>query len=252
MLINQPFFLKGLAPDLACLFLHGLGGGAYEMRELAERLQVQGLTVQGILYPGHDRPASQMPASTWQEWYAASLEAYQELAQTYAKVDVVGFSTGCLLGLHLAAAYPVQKLVCLCPFFSIYRPAYVPVSVELLAQTIGYLLPTVPRLHFPIRNPQMQQQAKDAAFFPSFNLAAVRSALALIKIVKPELSQVTCPTLIMQTRGDRVVNPQGAQFLYDRLGGETKELQWLERSDHIITLDDEKEQVFAAIAKFLG
>lgn len=222
------------------------------MRELAESLQSQGLTVQGILYPGHDRPAPQMPASTWQEWYEASLGAYQNLAQTYARVDVVGFSTGCLLGLRLAASYPIGQLVCLCPFLSIYRPSYVPVPLELLAQTIGYLLPTVPRLHFPIRNPQMQRQAREVAYFPSFNLAAVRSALDLIQRVKPEIPQVKCPTLIVQTRGDRVVNPAGAQFIYDRLGSDIKELLWLERSDHIITLDYEKDDVFAAVTQFLA
>ncbi|MEO1134538.1 MAG: carboxylesterase, partial [Cyanobacteria bacterium J06639_1] len=98
MLSNQPFLLEAEG-DRACLLMHGLGGGAYEMQQLGTHLHQEGWTVRCSLYPGHDRPAPAMPDSTWEQWYDCVLSEYQTLAATYSEVAVVGFSTGCVLGL---------------------------------------------------------------------------------------------------------------------------------------------------------
>jgi esterase/lipase len=68
MLSNNPFLLEN-SQDHACLLLHGLGGGVYELELLGQYLYQQGLTVQTINYPGHDHPALEMPTSRWEEWY---------------------------------------------------------------------------------------------------------------------------------------------------------------------------------------
>ena len=52
-------------------------------------------------------------------------------------------------------------------------------------------------------------------------------------------------------RSEHTVRPESAQLIYDQLGSKHKEILWLEKSGHIITLDEEREQVFAAVEKFL-
>lgn len=252
VLQNQPFFLTATESHRhACLLLHGLGGGVYEMQLLGDSLHQRGFTVQGIQYPGHDRPAPKMPASTWQDWYGHILESYQQLADTYGQVSIIGFSTGCPLGLHLAAQHPVHKLVLLCPYLSIRRPWYAILPVEALIFSVGYWFEDIPRFRLPIQDPIMQAAAQRVVFYRTFNLKAVRSAIALIDRVKPELPQIQTPTLILQTRQDTVVEPSGAEFLHQQLGSAEKHLHWLENSDHVITLDVERDRVFAAVAGFL-
>jgi carboxylesterase len=95
------------------------------------------------------------------------------------------------------------------------------------------------------------RQAVEEVAFQTFNLAAVRSALELIERVKPLLPQIDEPTLIIQSPKDRVVDPEGARFIYQRLGSKNKKLYWLKQSDHIISLDVEREEVFAQIKEFL-
>lgn len=221
------------------------------MQTLGERLHQQGLTVQGILYPGHDRPGN-MPRSRWQDWYAYSVETYKTLAQTYEQVSLIGFSTGCPLGLNLAAEYPVHRLVMLAPYFRLRSRWYYGLPLEAYVQTLGRLIPDVPRRGLPIFDPIMQRQAVDAAFFQTFNMASVRSAMELIEQVKPKLPTIQNPTLIIQSRLDRVVDPAGASYLYDRLGASEKRLLWLEKSDHIITLDRERETVYQAVGEFMA
>lgn len=252
MLRNRPFIHRSTSTEHACLLLHGLGGGVYELQLLGEYLHHRlGLTVQGISYPGHDRPASRMPASTWQQWYAHIVETYQALAQTYQSVSVIGFSTGCPLGLHLAATHPIEKLVLLCPYLAIRRQWYYLLPLEALIFSLGWLIEDVPRLRLPIRDPAMRSLAEEVMFYKTFNLAAVRSAIELIEQVKTELPQVHAPTLILQAGHDTLVDPAGAEYIYQHLGSRVKTLQWLWESDHIIPLDQEREVVFAQVGKFL-
>lgn len=254
MLQNQPFFWKNLdQSDHACLLLHGLGGGVYEMQPLGQYLhEVHGLTVQAISYPGHDCPAPAMPVSTWQQWYGHIQAAYEALAQDYAAISVIGFSTGGPLGLHLAAAYPLSKLVLLCPYLSLRRRWYYGLPLEAWLFSVGQFIQNLPRGRLPLRDPVMRKLAQEVVFYHSFNLAAVRSAIELIDQVKTELPEITTATLIIQARQDSVVDPAGAEIIYQRLGATHKQLHWLSQSDHIIPLDLERDQVFTRVGKFLS
>ncbi len=250
MLSNEPFLWRGRG-DHACLLLHGLGGGIYELQWLAERLLAAGLTVQGFNYPGHDRPVLRMPPSRWTEWYGRVLEHYLALRQEYPRLSLVGFSTGCLLALHLAFAYPVHKLVLLAPFFAIRHRWYYLFRPEQYLNSLGWLLEEVPRFHLPIRDGDVRALAEKVAYFRSFNLTAVGSALELIERVRGEVASIKVPTLILQSRQDMVVDPDQAAWLYRELGSAEKTLHWLERSDHVLTLDCERETVFAQVCAFL-
>jgi carboxylesterase len=247
---NDPFYYR-YPQGKACLCLHGLGGGSYELVPLANRLYRQGLTVRGFNYPGHDSPAKQMPTSCWQDWYARTLEIYQELQKDYTEVSVIGFSTGCLLGLHLAAQYSIEKLVLLSPFLRIRHRWYYGLRPETYVKKLGQWIQKVPRLTLPIQDPVMRAAATKVAYFQTFNIPAVRSALDLIDLVQQELPQIQTPLLIIQSRQDTVVDPQGAEDIRQVIGSQQKSLYELSHSDHIISLDRERETVFAQVIAFL-
>jgi carboxylesterase len=253
MLTNRPFFLANPShPDQACLLLHGLGGGVYEMELLGQSLYEHGYTVQGIAYPGHDRAAEKMPASTWQEWFAHIQATYTQLQAQYHHITVIGFSTGCPLALQLASQVPVQRLVLLSPYLAIRYQWFYLLPAEAYLYTLGYAIEDLPRLGLPIRDRAMKTEAERVIFFRTFNTKAVRSAAELITFVKPKVPDIRVPTLIVQPKRDRVVAPWGAQWLYDHLGSQDKMLRWLEDSDHIVPLDLEREQVFRWIRDFLA
>ena len=56
----------------ACLVLHGLGGGPYEMGPVIDALEAEGLRVSAPILPGHEGPGPIMPASNWRTPIAAS------------------------------------------------------------------------------------------------------------------------------------------------------------------------------------
>jgi carboxylesterase len=252
MLSNQPFFLEG-DPERVCLLLHGLGGGVYAMQPLGEYLHNQGWSVQAILFPGHDLPVKRMPASTWQQWYAAIELCYQNLASRYRTVAVVGHSTGATLGLHLAAAYPVTSLTLLAPFLAVHRPRFLLVSPErLMTSRIGRVFSELPREHLPIRDRAMRLAAEQAMFYRTFNLDSARSALDLIAQVRPEVPELRLPVLIIQSKRDSVVPPTEAEWLYQNINSQQKQLIWLYDSDHVLGLDLERETVFKEVTSFVN
>ncbi|MEM9136374.1 MAG: alpha/beta hydrolase, partial [Cyanobacteria bacterium P01_F01_bin.42] len=69
--------------------------------------------------------------------------------------------------------------------------------------------------------------------------------------VKPQVSQIKIPTLIFQSKTDSVVDPPGAQWLYDNLGSTNKSLEWLTESNHVLPLDLERTQIFQQVQTFL-
>jgi Esterase/lipase len=243
-LTNEPFYQVGNGAG-ACLLIHGLGGGVYELQPLARVLHQQGWTVRGMNLPGHDQPAPWMPASTWPQWVDCVHTEYQRLRQDHEQVAVVGLSNGGLLALHLAAQVRVSRLVLLAPFLGMSWWLYP------LLYSVGYALPSLPRVHLPIADPEMEAQARQVCFFRDFNLQAVRSALELQKMVKQSLPQITVPTLMIQSRQDQVVDPQASWTGFQELGSPEKHFHWLTDCNHIITLDRQRARVEQLVGDFL-
>ena len=244
---NEPFRFPG-SSQRAALLIHGLGGGPYELQRLGEHLASRGITAQGLRLPGH-APARRMPASSWLEWSRAVDAAHDELAQRFEQVDLMGFSTGAMLALHRAVRCAHRgRLVLLAPFVRVFRPPLLPFRPEALLGALPFVR-VVPRRRPPLRDRQRRREVEACAPFHTFSLEATRSALELIGAVFGSLHEVKATTLIVQGRRDTVVDASGAAELQARLPG--SRLSWMERSDHLLTLDVEAAEVLSTVAGFL-
>jgi carboxylesterase len=47
------------------------------------------------------------------------------------------------------------------------------------------------------------------------------------------------------------VEPRSAHYIYEKIGSPVKHLKWYNKSSHIITLDREREQLFADVDAFI-
>ena len=235
----------------ACLVIHGLGGGPYELEPLVTALKADGMRVAAPVMPGHEGPGPVMPASRWRDWAAAVETTFDELAADGTAVSVVGFSTGATLALHLATKKPVARQVLLAPFLVIRYSGLIPVRPALYLHVLAKLFPNLRRRAPAVRDPEMRRWAAGTDRFRTFSVDAAISALELIDTVKPLVPAITVPTLIIQGRLDSVVEPGGAAWLYEHLGARDKSLVVLPRSDHLVSLDGERERVIALTLEFL-
>ena len=233
----------------ACLILHGLGGGPYEAGPLIEAIRGTGLDIEVPTYPGHEGPGPRMPSSTWQEWSGAAVAAFDRLAASHRAVAVAGFSTGGTIALHLAAMRPVARLA---PFLAIRHRWYYGARPEVYLETLGRLFQNVPRRRACIRDPIRRAEVERVIPYRTFSLEAARSSLALIRVVRLEVPRITTPTLIVQSRLDSVVDPEGARWLASNLGTPEADraILWLDRSDHLVVFDFEREAVIARVLEW--
>jgi len=241
------------ADGISCLLVHGLGGGPYELEPLARSLRERGHTVLSLTLPGHEKTGScVMPASRWEDWARAVEQGFDQLAASGRPVAVAGFSTGGTLALRLALHRPVARLVLLAPFLAIRYASLVPLlKPQQYLKWVSYGLPHVPRFDPPIRNRQARRTFGRTERFRTFNLPATLSALDLIEQVRPQLSEIKTPTLILQGRLDSVVDPQGARTIFESIGSECRELVWLDRSDHLLLADNDAAEVIERSERFL-
>jgi carboxylesterase len=235
-----------------CLVLHGLGGGPYELEPLVAAIEGQGYRVAAPVLPGHDGAGPRMPASSWRDWAEAAESAFDELAGRAVPVSVVGFSTGGTLALRLATRRPVARMVLLAPFLAIRYSGLVPVRPIPFLRHLARVIPSLPRRGPAVRDPEMRRAAAEADRFRSFSLRAAASALELIEEVRPLVTSITIPTLILQGSLDTVVEPGGARWVLEHLASTDKKLVSLPLSDHLVALDREREAVRREVIAFLN
>ena len=166
-------------------------------------------------------------------------------------VVVIGFSTGGTLALHLATRRPVARQVLLAPFLAILYSPLVPLRSATYIRGLARLIPNIPRRPPAVRDVEMRKWAAKAGHFRTFSMKATLSALELIDEVTPLVPSITIPTLIFQGQLDTVVEPAKATWLHRHLGSAEKTLVRLPRSDHLIALDRERQQVIAAAMAFV-
>jgi carboxylesterase len=228
-----------------------LGGGPYELQPVITSLEAEGITVSAPILPGHDGPTPVMPPSRWQDWAATADSAFNALSATGRPVSVVGFSTGATLALELATRKPVSRQVLLAPFLAIRFTRVIPLHPAKVIRPLARILPNLMRRAPAVRDPEMRKWASKSDRFRTFNLLATLSALELIDHVKPLVPAITVATLIIQGKLDTVVEPAGASWLYRNLGSADKTIVTLPRSDHLVALDRDREQVIDMTKAFI-
>jgi carboxylesterase len=224
------------------LLVHGFTGTPAEMRLLGEHLHAQGFTVLAIRLPGHGTSVQDMESTSWRHWYGAAIDGFQLLTGLCNEISVAGLSMGGLLALKLAAEFPIHRVVALStPIFLMERR--IP------------LLPLYRVFRRFVPKKRRDYEDTDPLYYVGYDstpLSSLSSLLDLIEIVKVDLPSVHCPSLLVQSRREHTVRPESATFILEHLGAQQKELFWLKNSGHVVTVDFERETVFAKITDFLN
>lgn len=224
------------------LLVHGFTGSPQGLRGLGEYLAQRDLAVEGIRLPGHGTTWQDLNARKTQEWIDAVEAGFATVAAGRRKVFVVGLSFGAALCLDLAARNPddVAGLVTLAGLVYTNDPR------RWLAPVIRRLTASLPGIGNDIADRETAELAYDR--LPT---TAAYEMLRFIRGARAALPNVRCPILVMHSRNDHTVHPGNAQVIFDTVASEDKELVWLDKSYHVITLDVDKEEVFERTHDFI-
>jgi carboxylesterase len=225
---------------IGCLLIHGFTGSPYEVEPVAQHLAGRGWRIEAPVLAGHEGHPLSLRQVTWQDWIRSAEEVLQDMLLTCQQVYVIGFSMGGLIAAHLAARYPIDKLV-------------------LLSASLFYINPrqlftdaaTIIKKHFTSGADAKEAYRRYLRKAASTPPRAVIHFRHLVKILKQELPDVTVPTLIIQGEKDDLVEPRSADYIYKTIRSKEKYVHILPESKHMICHDCEQAQVLALIDEFL-
>jgi len=237
----NPFFFEG--GPTGCLLIHGFSGSPPEMRPMGEYLAQQGFTVLGVRLAGHGTTPEDMARTTWRDWVASAEEGLRTLMERCERVFVAGLSMGGLIALHLAAHHRVAGVIAMGTPADVadWRFRFVP----LLRPFMRWFTPSQ---ESDLTDPEAEERCWSYNRLPTRCIASLGQ---LLRLVRRELPRIKVPVLVMQGRCDRRITPDSAQVIFDELGTEDREIVWWPNSGHCITIDSEREAVWARASEFM-
>jgi carboxylesterase len=213
------------------------------MRSIAERAAATGYTVELPRLPGHGTTIEDMMTTTWDDWSAAALYAYDELAERCERVAIVGLSMGGGLTAFIAEQRP---FVAGCVFINPLVKSPAPGMEEALNEMLETGVESIASIGSDIK--------KEGVLEASYAATPLRCVVSLItgaNGIESKLSDIVAPSLLISSREDHVVTSDNGDAIVDQSSGPVERI-WLEESFHVATLDNDKELLESATMEFLA
>ena len=235
----EPFSAPG-GPHGA-LVVHGFTGTPQSMRGLANAFAGAGFAVELPRLPGHGTSVDDMATTTFGDWSSAVERAYDGLAERCERVVVAGLSMGATLAAWLAVRHPeIAGLVVINGAFAPPEPNLREGIEQLVAQGVA----RIPGPGNDIAEPGQTELAYDEV--PPPQLLSLLDELGSLQL---ELPQIHCPSLVITSANDHVVEPASSDHYAQHVGGRVERMH-LARSFHVATLDHERADIEAAAVAF--
>lgn len=243
--LAKSFEIKGSKKGI--LLIHGFTGSPSVLHFLGEYLNKKGgYTVKVPLLKGHGTSIEEMEKASFEDWIDDVKKAYKELEKECSEVCVVGYSMGGLLAIILAAGVNLNKLV-------LIAPALITLDKKaIFAPIIKYFIKYKAKISVQDLFPKeaFKYDLKYNIGYDKYPMKSVCDLLKIEKLAKRSLSKIKCPTLIIQSPKDDLVDPKSGYMIYDKIESKQKELFWLKDSIHICTIGPEKNTINEKIMGF--
>lgn len=250
--------IKGISPfeykrgGTAALLIHGYTGTSREMLSLARYLSEHNISSYGILLPGHGSTPRELKKTTKEDWYKAAEDALIKMKKEYKTVYITGFSIGSAIAIKLAANYQVDGIALLSPAVYLKKKEGEMLSVESQIKLLNlfFFYSYLKKPHPPdVKDPSVDENNPFYEFYP---VNTLKHLIDTMKEARELLPKITCPILIIQSKGDIDLSEEGPEYIYKNAASNNKKIVWLERSGHIITLDYDRDKVNEEVYRFIA
>ncbi len=247
------------------LLIHGLQSSPAELQPLAKRLHQAGYTVHVPHIAGYGFMHGDTPRSVthWEDWHAKALVEFRALQRQHKTVAVGGLCIGATLSLSIAAELGDEVAALTLLAATLWYDGW-SIPWYRFLRYIGYYSPFRyvysyrEREPFGLKNLQLRKwiaremSHKDSSMVGAsrLNLPAIQEAERLIASVKRSLPRITAPAIIIHAEEDDVASPRNARYIAANIGSRKVESVLLHNSYHMITVDNDREQVASDTIRF--
>ncbi|NJP37149.1 alpha/beta hydrolase [Alkalicoccus luteus] len=226
---------------IGCLIIHGFTGTPQEVEDIQQYMRQNNWLVYTPELPGHDGTKNGLKEADHREWIYKAKVALEELINRCDKVYVIGFSMGGVIAGYLAAHYPIDKLVLVSSAVFYLNPRQIAEDVK------GWVMEGI----------KGELDGNDIYHFYRDKIkrtpaTATLEFARLVKKLRHALADITVPTLIVQGEKDGLVPARSADYIYENIRSEDKEIFFFEDAKHYIWFGDQKEAFLNKLGHFLN
>ena len=246
--IGRPFILYNPHYERGMVMSHGYKAAPKEMEELAHFVHSLGVNVYCIRMEGHGTVPEDLKGSSYIHWIDSFNRGFAAMRLISRRLYLCGFSAGGVLALIAAASkqHKVDGLICINTAikFDDMRFNYLLSTMGVIGSWLSMVNSKIEFIQDPPENPEIN--------YSEHHIRSVMELKKLIDHAYPLLKNITTKTLIIQGDKDPVVNPRGADIIYDRIKSENKTKVIIEAKEHVILNDKYNEQIFEAVRTFVS
>lgn len=239
------------APD-AVLMVHGFVGAGTNFGELPQRLAAKGLRVRVMRLPGHGTSPREFEAVTAEELVEAVKVELAGLKRDHARVFLVGHSMGGTLSTLAAAQGGADGVVLGAPYFGVTHHWYYGLRAETWMSVAEPFLRWLYKGEFfiQVNRKEAKSDILSYAWVPLGGLETL-GELGRRASSPSTLDSLHAPVLLLHGPGDVAASPGAASDAVSAMAATDKRVVWLERSNHHVFWDYDRQQVFAETEAFL-
>ena len=177
--------------SLGVYIIHGFSNTTYEVKQLAEFLGKNGFHTIANNLPGHGTTPEECNRIKYTDWINHVKQDIAELSSKSEKIYVIGCSMGAVLSLYVASIFPINGLVVAGTVLKFKNPFEINILVPLFGRFVKI----------------SKKKNKNKTMFYGYThypLLALLQFKKLIKNVLKKIKNITCPTLIIPSKNDRL------------------------------------------------
>lgn len=245
------------------LLFHGLLSSPQEFGLIAHTLRSRGLAHEAVTVPGYTL-ASDRISPDWRRWRDAAVAVVESRVVRDEPVVLGGLCMGGVLAAAAAlkSRSHIAGLVLISPTFTYDGWGLSPIRH---LRHLGYwtgldrFFSVAERQPYGIKNPKirkwvardLEKRAQSAAGPARVPLRALREGERMMAAVRARLKDLHCPLLMIHAREDEITRLGSVQCLFDALPTCDKQLAVVENSYHMVTVDNDRQEVASLIAQFV-
>jgi esterase/lipase len=246
--VGRPVLIRGRSRRMGIVLSHGYMAAPLEVRELAEYLRKLGYWVYLPRLPGHGTSPDDLATRSYRDWVHSIDRGYAIMSCLCRGVIAGGFSTGAGLALDLASRVNRVKAV-----FAVSAPLRLKDVTSKFASAVDMWNRFMTKTY---RNGPKKEFVENKSENPHINylrnpISGVVELERLMDDLEPKLAEISVPTLIIQSRGDPVVDPKSSSKIFEQLGTEDKQYILFNFDRHGILRGPGSDRVHRAIGDFV-
>lgn len=247
-------------PKAVLLIVHGLAEHSGRYMNVVNRFVPAGYAVYGVDHIGHGKSSGTRVYVERFEDYTDTLKTYFDMVSRWQPdkpVFLVGHSMGGLIGAVYLLDYQKELAGAVLSGPAVKVPGNVSPAVIFVGKVISALMPRMGMIGLEAegvsRDPAVVQAYINDPLVCRGKVTARLSAefLRAIRRVTAEAANMSLPILILQGSADRLVDPKGAQMLYDAVSSADKTIKIYDGLYHEVYNEPEHDKVLGEVEAWL-